>query len=134
MCVMRFFIITFFFFISLQNFGQSFKMSSLIDDYYRNGEIEGVVFDGENENEPLIFAEVFVKETNMAVVTEIDGSFKLSLKPGKYSLLFSFIGYKSIEIKNIEVSSSNTIKLNQVLNALKIETSISEINTILKAK
>lgn len=134
MCVMRFFIITFFFFISLQNFGQSFKMSSLIDDYNRNGEIEGVVFDGENENEPLIFAEVFVKETNMAVVTEIDGSFKLSLKPGKYSLLFSFIGYKSIEIKNIEVSSSSTIKLNQVLNALKIETSISEINTILKAK
>lgn len=131
---MRFFIITFFFFISLQNFGQSFKMSSLIDDYNRNGEIEGVVFDGENENEPLIFAEVFVKETNMAVVTEIDGSFKLSLKPGKYSLLFSFIGYKSIEIKNIEVSSSSTIKLNQVLNALKIETSISEINTILKAK
>ncbi|REE83715.1 carboxypeptidase-like protein [Lutibacter oceani] len=134
MCVMRFFIITFFFFISLQNFGQSFKMSSLIDDYNRNGEIEGVVFDGENESEPLIFAEVFVKETNMAVVTEIDGSFKLSLKPGKYSLLFSFIGYKSIEIKNIEVSSSSTIKLNQVLNALKIETSISEINTILKAK
>ncbi|WP_162880030.1 carboxypeptidase-like regulatory domain-containing protein [Lutibacter oceani] len=131
---MRFFIITFFFFISLQNFGQSFKMSSLIDDYNRNGEIEGVVFDGENESEPLIFAEVFVKETNMAVVTEIDGSFKLSLKPGKYSLLFSFIGYKSIEIKNIEVSSSSTIKLNQVLNALKIETSISEINTILKAK
>ena len=134
MFVMRYFIITFFFFISLQNFGQSFKMSSLIDDYNRNGEIEGVVFDGENENEPLIFAEVFVKETNMAVVTEIDGSFKLSLKPGKYSLLFSFIGYKSIEIKNIEVSSSSTIKLNQVLNALKIETSISEINTILKAK
>lgn len=131
---MRFFIITFFFFISLQNFGQSLKMSSLIDNCNRNGEIEGAVFDGENENEPLIFAEVFVKETNMAVVTEIDGSFKLSLKPGRYSLLFSFIGYKSIEIKSIEVSSSSTIKLNQILNALKIEPSISEVSLISKVK
>lgn len=131
---MRFFIITFFFFISLQNFGQSLKMSSLIDNCNRNGEIEGAVFDGEHENEPLIFAEVFVKETNMTVVTEIDGSFKLSLKPGRYSLLFSFIGYKSIEIKSIEVSSSSTIKLNQILNALKIEPSISEVSLISKVK
>ncbi|TEW73688.1 carboxypeptidase-like regulatory domain-containing protein [Gramella jeungdoensis] len=131
---MRFFIITFFFFISLQNFGQSLKMSSLIDNCNRNGEIEGAVFDGEHENEPLIFAEVFVKETNMTVVTEIDGSFKLSLKPGRYSLLFSFIGYKSIEIKSIEVSSSSTIKLNQILNALKIESSISEVSLISKVK
>lgn len=109
-------------------------MSSLIDNCNRNGEIEGAVFDGEHENEPLIFAEVFVKETNMTVVTEIDGSFKLSLKPGRYSLLFSFIGYKSIEIKSIEVSSSSTIKLNQILNALKIEPSISEVSLISKVK
>lgn len=129
---MRYLIFAFLLVTSSHIFSQSLKMSSLIGDYNRNGEIEGVVLDGENENEPLFFAEVVVKGTDITTVTEIDGSFKISLKPGKYSLVFSFTGYKSIEVENVEVLTNSILRLDQVLNALnlKMDTSISEINTI----
>ncbi|SNR52983.1 CarboxypepD_reg-like domain-containing protein [Lutibacter flavus] len=131
---MRVLIVTFFLLIITQNFGQSLKMSSLTTDFNKKGNIEGVVFDGENENEPLIFAQVLVKETNTTATTDVDGSFRLKLKPGKYSLKFSFIGYNSIEINNVKISSNSSLKLYQVLNALKPKTSISEGNLISKAK
>ena len=131
---MRCLILVFLLFTSSYTFSQSLKIGALIPELSRNAEIEGIVYDGENEKEPLIFAEVIVKETNITTETAIDGSFKLNLKPGKYSLIFSFIGYKSIEIIDLEVTSNSTLKLDQVLNALKIDTFISEINTISKVR
>ena len=131
---MRYLFLAVLLFSSTSIFSQSLKMGSLISEFNRNGEIEGIIYDGENENEPLVFAEVIVKETNISAETTIDGTFKLSLKPGNYSLIFSFIGYRSIEVANVEVTSNSKIKLNQILNPLKMSASITEINVISKTK
>ena len=130
---MRHFFILFMLFSSSLTFSQSLSIGPLISDFNRNGEIEGVVYDGENENEPLFFAEVTVKETNTTTETAIDGSFKLSLKPGNYTLVISFIGYKSVEIKNINVTANNTLQLAQVLNTIKLEQPNSQSIIITKA-
>lgn len=131
---MKYLFLAFLLFTSSHIFSQSLKIGSLISQFNRNGEIEGIIYDGENIKEPLIFAEVIVKDTTITTTTAFDGSFKLNLKPGNYTLIVSFIGYKSIEIENVKVSSNGILKLNQVLNALKMDTSISEIDIISNTK
>jgi len=126
---MRYLILVFLLFTSAYTVSQSLKIGSLTPEFNRNGEIEGIVYDDENNKQPLMFAEVTVKDSNITTETTIDGVFKLKLKPGKYSLIFSFIGYKSIEVKNVEVSSNTTLKIDQVLSALIIDSGISKTNT-----
>ncbi|UMB59802.1 carboxypeptidase-like regulatory domain-containing protein [Lutibacter sp. A80] len=129
---MRYLIFVFLLVISSHSFGQSLKIGSLIENYGNDGKIEGVVLDGENEGDPLFFAEILVKEAGISVVTDVDGAFKLSLNPGNYTLVFSFIGYQTIEVEDVEVLENTTLKLDQVLGALRLKTTISiaEINTI----
>lgn len=131
---MKLFIIAVFLFFSTTTFGQSLSINSLVSGLDNSGAIEGVIYDGDNNNEPLFFAEVVVKETNTVVTTNEKGTFKLNLKSGKYTLAVSFSGYKTVEITNIEVASNTKLELNQVLVPLKIEPIISEASLISKAK
>lgn len=118
---MRYFIIVFLIVFSSNITAQSLKIGSLVSVYNQKIEVEGVVLDAENSNEPLYFAEVTVKELNKTVPTEIDGSFKLILKPGNYTLVYSFIGYQTIEKQEIIVKNGASLKLKQVLEASKPE-------------
>lgn len=131
---MRLFIIAVFLIFSASTFGQSFNVNSLVSELDNNGSIEGVIYDGDNNSEPLFFAEVVVKETNKSVTTNENGVFKLNLKSGKYTLVVRFSGYKTTEITNVEVASNTNLELSQVLIPLKIEPSISEVSLISKAK
>lgn len=57
--------------------------------------IRGKVVDSENGT-PLVFATVAVKESNVAIITNIDGEFTLKLTPGtSKNLEISFLGYKN---------------------------------------
>lgn len=122
---MRNLFITLFIFTTSQIFSQSFEMSSLVSEKNQNGIIEGVILDGDTINEPLIFAEVQVKNTTISATTDINGNFNFKLKPGTYSLIISFIGYKTIETEALIVSSNNTIKFNQVLSGLELQPQFS---------
>jgi hypothetical protein len=65
--------------------------------------IRGKVVDAETGS-PLVFATVAVSETNVAVVTNIDGEFtiKLGESLGSKNLEFTFLGYKT---KSVPISS-----------------------------
>lgn len=106
---------------SALTYSQSFEMSSLIKKTSQNGEIKGIVLDNEYDNEPLAFATITVKDTNLSTTSEIDGSFYFDLKPGTYHLVFSFTGYKNIELNNVIVTSNTTSSCNQILSALPFE-------------
>ena len=54
--------------------------------------IRGKVVD-ENNN-PLPFANVLLKETNNGTAADKDGKFEIIAKPGTYTLLISYIGYE----------------------------------------
>ncbi len=56
--------------------------------------VKGVVVDAEN-NEPIIGAQIWLKETPEGTVSVIDGEFQLRVKGGVGVLVISYIGYKS---------------------------------------
>lgn len=67
-----------------------------------NRKITGVVMDGQNE--PIIGANVRVKDTSNGVITNVDGEFTITV-PANATLQVSFIGYITQEIK---VTEKNT--------------------------
>ena len=105
-------------------------MSSLVSERSNTGIIEGVILDGDNTNKPLVFAEVQVKNTNISSTTDVNGAFNFKLKPGTYTLIINFIGYKTIETNAFVVTSNNSIRLNQVLSGLTLQQDFSSPITV----
>lgn len=61
--------------------------------FAQTGSISGIVLDAAN-NQPVIFANVQVLDTDLGVVTDFDGKFKIDgLKAGYVNLKISYIGY-----------------------------------------
>ncbi|WP_373400373.1 carboxypeptidase-like regulatory domain-containing protein [Algoriphagus halophilus] len=59
----------------------------------QSGTVTGVVTDAET-GETLPFCNVFINNTTIATVTDMDGKYVLSnLEPGPLEIGFSFIGY-----------------------------------------
>lgn len=125
---MRLLVTTFLIFTSTFLYSQSFEVSSFFSDAPKNGKIEGVVLDNEVENEPLAFATITVKNTDCETNSDFDGSFSFNLKPGNYILEVQFLGYETIELRDVAVVAGNTISISQKLKALKLNTDISLAN------
>jgi uncharacterized membrane protein len=122
---MRLLVTAFLIFTSTFLYSQSFEVSSFFADAPKNGKIEGVVLDNEVENEPLAFATITVKNTNFETNSDLTGSFSLNLKPGNYTLEVAFLGYATIELRDVAVVAGNTLSITQKLKALKLNTDIS---------
>ena len=60
--------------------------------------VKGKLVDAET-NEGLIGASVMVEGTSQGIITDLDGSFTLTLKSGTGTLLFKYIGYKDQKMK-----------------------------------
>ncbi|CAL2102593.1 TonB-dependent receptor [Tenacibaculum sp. 190130A14a] len=80
------------------------------------GTVAGTVTDKELNNEPLPFANVFIKGTTIGGTTDIDGKYTLSAPEGNQTIVFSFVGYQTIE-KQIIVKANETLVVDQVLGA-----------------
>lgn len=109
-------------------YSQSFEVGSLITDFSKNGKIKGVVLDNEVDNEPLAFATITVKNTDFETNSDLDGSFSFNLKPRNYILEVQFLGYETIELRDVAVIAGTTFSINQKLKALKLNTDISMAN------
>ena len=81
------------------------------------GTISGIVLDKEFNNSPLPFSNVFLKGTTIGTTTAFEGEYTINAEEGIYTLVFSFIGYQTIEVPNIIVKSGETTTVNQVLSA-----------------
>jgi len=80
------------------------------------GTISGVLTDKEMNNEALPFANILIKGTNISANTDIDGKYSLSVNPGNYTIIFSFVGYETVE-KPVTVKANETVNVNQVLSS-----------------
>lgn len=74
--------------------------------YAQDRTITGTVTATE-DNQPMPSVTVMVKETNVATQTDLDGKYSIKASQGS-TLVFSFVGYTTREIK---VSSSSTINV-----------------------
>ena len=73
-----------------------------------------------NEKEPLIGASIQVAESSQGVVTDIDGNYELSLKPGKYVLLVQYAGYESQSVP-VQIMNSGNLDVELFNNTLRLE-------------
>ncbi|WKD85563.1 TonB-dependent receptor SusC [Polaribacter huanghezhanensis] len=99
------------------------------------GTVKGILTDAESNNEPLPFVNVFIKGSTVGQTTDFDGNYSLNIAAGKYTLVFSFVGYQTIE-KQIDVKDKETLVVNQKLSA-KAGVTLNEVKiqgTINRAK
>lgn len=83
----------------------SFCLAVLPASAQQTGKIAGKVIN-KKTGETLIGLTVKLNGSNAGVSTDIEGRYVLSgLNPGKYSLIFSYLGYQSKLITDIEVSA-----------------------------
>ena len=80
------------------------------------GTIKGKLLDKETNNEPLSFASVILKGTTVGTETDLEGNYRLSASPGSYTLVMSFLGYKTLEVA-VTVKAGETITVNRTLAA-----------------
>lgn len=69
--------------------------------------VNGVVFD--ENNQPLPGANVLVKGTALGTTTDADGAYNVEVPDAQSTLVFSFIGYQTLEIKVDNRSEVNVV-------------------------
>ncbi|NEW78627.1 MAG: TonB-dependent receptor [Gelidibacter sp.] len=82
----------------------------------QTGKVTGKILDGDY-NDVLAFANISVKGTEKGTTSDFEGIYALELKEGDYTLAFSFIGYESKEITEVNVKANEVITLNITLNS-----------------
>ena len=91
-------------------------VSGIVSAQY-TGSVSGLLTDKEFNNEPLAFANVLIKGTTTGTTSDFDGVYSIDgLEPGSHIAMFSFVGYKTIEIE-IVIEAGKTNEINVVLEA-----------------
>jgi TonB-dependent starch-binding outer membrane protein SusC len=81
--------------------------------------ITGIVTDKAN-SELLPGASVYIKDSHYGISTNIDGSYKLKLTPGKYIIVASFTGYATEE-RTIELTGDTSINFMLAISEHQID-------------
>jgi hypothetical protein len=87
------------------------------------GKIAGRITDKSN-GEPLITANVMIKDTQIGDATDFEGYFTLlNVPPGEYTLVVMYIGYQTVEVSEVAVSIDLTTEVNIAMSSETIESS-----------
>lgn len=87
------------------------------------GLVVGKIMDAEVNNAPLVLANVTIKGTETKVDTDQTGLFLLeNLEAGDYTLVCSFVGYETKEIKiHVDAFEPTEIKLSLAASTISFE-------------
>lgn len=81
------------------------------------GSVKGTIVDLEANNEPLLFANISLDNTNWKTQTNFNGNFELlDIPAGKYELKISFLGYETRTVA-VEVLPESSIRIDTGLEA-----------------
>ena len=82
------------------------------------GSIVGKLTDKDFNHEPLAFANVVIKGTSTGTTSDFDGLYELAnLSPGTYIIVFSFVGYETIEMPDVLVEANKVTTVNVPMGA-----------------
>lgn len=82
------------------------------------GAIGGKLTDKEMGGEPLPFANVLLKDSSKGTTSDYDGIYLLDkLQPGTYRVVFSFVGYETLEIPDVVVEAGKVTEINTELGS-----------------
>lgn len=82
--------------------------------------ITGKVSDGEMGGEPLPFASILIKGTSISANSDETGTYTISVDPGTYTLVFTFLGYESKEAE-VSVAAGETKVVDQTIGATSVQ-------------
>jgi hypothetical protein len=89
----------------------------------QQGTIKGTLID-KKLNEPLMIATVAIKQNTSLIggtQTDFDGNFSIRIDEGTYSIEFSYIGYQTFIVNDVEVKSGEEVVLTAALEEEGIE-------------
>lgn len=75
----------------------------------KKNKLKGQIID--DEKQPVIGANVFIKELETGTVTDYNGKFNMEVPDGTYTFVISYVGFKNQE-KEIAISDDATINFN----------------------
>lgn len=101
-----------FLFISLFIFALGYAQES--------GTIKGTVTDLDMNNEPLPFASVALKGTNIGTNTDMNGEYSFKVPAGNHTLVFGFLGYETIEVA-VTVATGETKVVNKGMASTSVQ-------------
>ncbi|TXE17756.1 TonB-dependent receptor [Psychroflexus gondwanensis] len=82
------------------------------------GTLVGKLLDKDLGNQSLPFANVQIKGTLKGATTDFDGLYKIeNLDPGTYTVVFSFVGYTSVEVPDVEIVADKVTEVNTTLTS-----------------
>ncbi len=84
------------------------------------GSIVGKLTDKELNDDPLPFANVILKGTTTGTSSDFDGLYEIAgLDPGTYTVVFSYLGYETVQIPNVKVEAGKVTTINVPMSASK---------------
>lgn len=75
----------------------------------KKSRLKGQIID--DERQPVIGANIFIKELEIGAVTDVNGKYSLEIPNGNYTLVISYVGFKNQE-KQITISDDVTMNFN----------------------
>lgn len=103
-----------------------FVLFALLTVAQIEGTIVGEVRDA-NTDEPLAFAKVFIEGMQLGASTELDGTYRLEVPTGTYTIKVTYQGYNDVKKYNIAVNSGSPQVLNFRLSSMTTELEEVEI-------
>ena len=97
------------------------SLLSSLNAFSQSGIISGTVNDGEL-NDVLPFANILISGTTIGTTSDFDGKYVLEVKPGTYTVTFSYLGYETKAISEVVIGPGAEqiidVTLNPLANAL----------------
>lgn len=95
----------------------------------QKGDIMGTIIDTEY-NDILPFASVVIKESASGTTSDFEGKYEMALAPGTYTIMFSFIGYETVEVSDVIIEADQLTELS--VNMSPLSNQLTEV--IVKAQ
>jgi hypothetical protein len=86
---------------------------TIISFAQNTAKVSGIITDKDSK-QPVGFVSVSLKGTMINAESDINGNYEIAMKPGKYTVVYAFIGYKTFE-KAIIIAENETITENVAL-------------------
>lgn len=86
---------------------------SIISFAQNSTKVSGIITDKDSK-QPVSFVSISLKGLMTNAESDINGNYEMAVKPGTYTIVFAFIGYKTLE-KQITVADNETLNLNIAL-------------------
>lgn len=86
----------------------------------QKGDLMGTIIDTDY-NDVLPFANVIVKGSESGTTSDFEGKYEMALDAGSYTIMFSFIGYKTVEVSEVIIKAGEVTEINVNLSPLSNE-------------